>query len=151
MVLNTITRILKRFLIKGQKYFKNANLAALTENIEHIHLYYQLCNFNFVFFQDDVGSVITDISSISGDPGHIEDTPLASGQEPPENLLFDPFGATGSATNLSGATQNKSNKNSNSDATLPSNEASVSFADFPNYFVLPLTNLCLTPVNSFEF
>jgi hypothetical protein len=57
-----------------------------------------------------------------------------SGQEPPENLLFDPFGATGSATNLSGATQNKSNKNSNSDATLPSNEASVSFADFPNYF-----------------
>ena len=82
MVLNTITRILKRFLIKGQKYFKNTNLAALTENIEHIHLYYQLCNFNFVFFQDDVGSVITDISSISGDPGHIEDTPLASGIDP---------------------------------------------------------------------
>jgi hypothetical protein len=57
-----------------------------------------------------------------------------SGQEPPENLLLDLFGATGSATNLSGATQNKSNKNSNSDATLPSNEASVSVADFPNYF-----------------
>jgi hypothetical protein len=34
---------------------------------------------------------------------------------------------------LSGATQNKSNKNSNSDAKLPSAEASVSFADFPNY------------------
>jgi hypothetical protein len=56
-----------------------------------------------------------------------------SGQETPENLLLDPFGATGSATNLSGATQNKSNKNSNSDAKLPSAEASVSFADFPNY------------------
>lgn len=57
-----------------------------------------------------------------------------SGQETPENLLLDPFGATGSATNLSGATQNKSNKNSSSDAKLPSAEASVSFADFPNYF-----------------
>jgi hypothetical protein len=59
-----------------------------------------------------------------------------SGQETPENLLLDPFGATGSATNLSGATQNKSNKNSNSDAKLPSAEASVSFADFPNYLQL---------------
>ena len=38
-----------------------------------------------VFFQDDIGSVITDVSSISGDPGHIEmheDTPLASGIDP---------------------------------------------------------------------
>ena len=75
MVLNTITRILKRFLIKGQKYFKNANLAALTEN-------------NFVFFQDDIGSVITDVSSISGDPGHIEDTPLASGIDPLVNTVI---------------------------------------------------------------
>jgi hypothetical protein len=39
-------------------------------------------------FQDDVGSVITDISSISGDPGHIEDTPLASGIDPLVNTPF---------------------------------------------------------------
>ena len=44
-----------------------------------------------VFFQDDIGSVITDVSSISGDPGHIEmheDTPLASGIDPLVNTVI---------------------------------------------------------------
>ncbi|CAG2223249.1 unnamed protein product [Mytilus edulis] len=84
------------------------------------------------FDQDDIGSVMTDVSSVSGDHGNIEiqeDTPLASGQETPENQLekFD-TAANGAASVLS-----KPNKNSN-EANLPSAEASVSFADFPNYF-----------------
>ncbi|CAC5390983.1 GTPase-activating protein and VPS9 domain-containing protein 1 [Mytilus coruscus] len=84
------------------------------------------------FDQDDIGSVMTDVSSVSGEHGNIEiqeDTPLASGQETPENQLekFD--------TAANGATSviNKQNKSSN-EANLPSAEASVSFADFPNYF-----------------
>lgn len=86
------------------------------------------------FDQDDIGSVMTDVSSISGDPVNIEmheDTPLASGQETPENQLLDPFGTSSGSTNT--APPSKSNRSSN-DAKLPSAEASVSFADFPNYF-----------------
>lgn len=83
------------------------------------------------FDQDDIGSVITDISSVSGDPGNVEvheDTPLASGEETPENQL-ERIGATGGSS----SGQNKSSRAS-TDAKLPSAEASVSFADFPNYF-----------------
>lgn len=59
-------------------------------------------------------------------------THLVAGEETPENQL-ERIGATGGPNNGNLSGQNKSARAS-TDAKLPSAEASVSFADFPNYF-----------------